>query len=333
MNEPYFWRVSDRKSRASAPMLRLLLTPLALGYGLAGKRRLERAVPQSAGLPVICIGNLTLGGAGKTPVSADIRRRLAARGLRAATLSRGYRGELIGPLKVEPSTHTVKEVGDEPLMLASSGEAWISKDRLSGARAMREAGVQAVVMDDGHQNPVLKKSLSLLVIDAAEPFGNGFVFPKGPLREPVARGLARADAVVLMGEGERPAALAGYSRPILRAKLAALAAPTPGRYVAFAGIGKPDRFFSSLTAHEGVDLTEAVPYPDHHLFDDMDMRYLMTLASERSAKLITTDKDHVRLSVEMRRITQRASVEARFEDGQALEALLSSALRPSSLTP
>ena len=337
MNEPYFWRVTDRKSRYSAPMLRVLLTPLALGYSLAGKRRLQRAIPQDAGLPVICVGNLTLGGAGKTPVSADLRRRLAARGLRAATLSRGYRGELLGPVKVEPSTHSVKQVGDEPMMLASSGEAWIAKDRLAGALAMRAAGVQAVVMDDGHQNPVLRKSLSLVVIDAAEPFGNGFVFPKGPLREPLKRGLSRADAVVLMGDGEIPAALAGFGRPILRAKLAPLAPPTPGRYVAFAGIGKPDRFFDSLTAHEGVELSEAVPYPDHHPFDDSDIRYLMKLASERNAKLITTDKDHVRLTVEMRRITQRASVEARFQDSATLDGLLDRALesasRPSASPP
>jgi tetraacyldisaccharide 4'-kinase len=255
-----------------------------------------------------------------------VRRRLAARGLRAATLSRGYRGELTGPIKVDATIHTAKQVGDEPLMLASSGEAWISKDRLAGAKAMREAGVQAVVMDDGHQNPVLKKSLSLVVIDAAEPFGNGFVFPKGPLREPVKPGLSRADAVVLMGDGEVPALLAGFDKPILRARLEPLVPLNPGRYVAFAGIGKPDRFFDALKANEGVELSEAVPYPDHHPFDESDIRYLMKLASERDAKLITTDKDHVRLTVEMRRITQRASVEARFADGAALDALLGKAL-------
>jgi tetraacyldisaccharide 4'-kinase len=332
MNEPHFWRVTDRKSRYSAPMTRLLLTPLALAYSHAGKRRIERGTPQDARLPVICIGNLTLGGAGKTPVSADVRRRLAARGLRAATLSRGYRGELAGPLKVEPSTHTAKQVGDEPLMMASGGEAWVSKDRLAGAKAMREAGVQVIVMDDGHQNPALKKSLSLVVIDAAEPFGNGFVFPKGPLREPVERGLSRADAVVLMGDGEIPALLAGFAKPILRARLEPLAPLNPGRYVAFAGIGKPDRFFDALKANEGVELSEAVPYPDHHPFDESDIRYLMKLASERDAKLITTDKDHVRLPVEMRRITQRASVEARFADGAALEALLDKALQGRTLS-
>jgi tetraacyldisaccharide 4'-kinase len=181
-------------------------------------------------------------------------------------------------------------------------------------------------MDDGHQNPAVKKSLSLVVIDAAEPFGNGFVFPKGPLREPVKRGLARADAVVLMGDGEIPALLAGFDKLILRAKLESLAPLKPGRYVAFAGIGKPDRFFDALKANEGVELSEAVPYPDHHPFDESDIRYLMKLATERDANLITTDKDHVRLTVEKRRITQRASVEARFADGAALEALLNKAL-------
>lgn len=328
MNEPYFWRVTDRKSRYSAPMLRLLLTPLAAGYSIAGQRRIARAAPRDAGLPVICIGNLTLGGAGKTPVAAEVRRRLAARGLRAATLSRGYRGEITGPVRVDPTLHTARQVGDEPLMLASGGEAWIAKARPAGVQAMRDAGVDVVVMDDGHQNPSVRKDLSLVVIDAAEPFGNGFVFPKGPLREPVRRGLARADAVVLMGDGEVPAALGSFERPVLRARLEPLAPPPPGRYVAFAGIGKPDRFFDALKGNQGVDLSEAVPYPDHHPFDESDIRYLMKLASERSAKLITTDKDHVRLPVEMRRVAQRASVEARFEDGAGLDALLDRASPP-----
>ena len=243
MNEPYFWHVRDRRARASAPMTRLLLTPIAAAYSLAGKRRLDRASPEDTGIPVVCIGNLTLGGAGKTPIAADIRRRLAVRGIRAATLSRGYRGELEGPLRVDATLHTARQVGDEPLMLASSGEAWISKDRAKGARAMKADGVRVVVMDDGHQNPSIRKTLSLVVINSSEPFGNGFVFPKGPLREPVKRGLSRADAVVLMGVGEAPPELAEFERPVFRARLTPVSRPPPDRYIAFAGIGRPERFF------------------------------------------------------------------------------------------
>jgi tetraacyldisaccharide 4'-kinase len=326
MREPYFWRDLPKGSRARAPMLRLLLTPVAMAYANAGANRLKKTAPGDPGLPVICVGNLTLGGAGKTPVSADIRRRLSAMGKRVGTLSRGYGGSLDGPVRVDAKTHTAKEVGDEPLMLAGSGEAWISKDRLAGAIAMREAGLQAVVMDDGHQNPTVKKAASIVVIDAREPFGNGFVFPKGPLREPVARGLARADAVVLMGDGEAPGQLASFKGPVLRGKLVPTAPPDPGTYVAFAGIGRPERFFDALKATPGIELSEAAPYPDHHPYEKSDLDFLMKLAAERKARLITTEKDHVRLSPEMRMRVAVAKVEARIENGSELDALLARAL-------
>lgn len=326
MREPYFWRALPKGSRARAPMTRLLLTPMSWAYSWAGKRRLDRAEPGDPGLPVICVGNLTLGGAGKTPVSADVRRRLSALARRAATLSRGYGGQIDGPVKVDPKVHTAKEVGDEPLMLAGSGEAWISRARLAGAKAMREAGVQVVVMDDGHQNHSVKKAASIVVIDSSEPFGNGFVFPKGPLREPAARGLKRADAVVLMGTGEPPKELERFEGPVLRARLMPLGAPDKGRYVAFAGIGKPERYFDALKATEGVELVEAVPFADHHFFTASDIDYLMKLAKERDARLITTEKDHVRLSPEMKMRTSCSKVEARFEDGGPLDALLQRAL-------
>jgi tetraacyldisaccharide 4'-kinase len=322
MREPSFWHVRDRRSRASAPTLRLLTTPLAALYAAAGARRIARTTPIDAGLPVICVGNLTLGGAGKTPVASEIRRRLVAAGVRAATLSRGYRGEQTGPLQVDPLTHSARDVGDEPLMLAASGESWIAKDRPAGAHAMKNAGVAAIVMDDGHQNPLLRKSLSLVVIDAVDPFGNGFVFPKGPLREPVAAGLSRADAVVLVGDGDAPSELAAFKRPILRARLAPAPAPQPGLYIAFAGIGRPERFFDSLKANPGVDLADAVPYPDHHAFQSSDLDFLMKLAAERSARLITTHKDHVRLPPSARADIAVAPVEMRFADGAALDALL-----------
>ena len=138
---------------------------------------------------------------------AAIRARISARKSQAASLSRGYGGSLKGPLKVDENTHTAGEVGDEPLMLAAKGTSWIGADRPAAAKAMTDAGVQVIIMDDGHQNPSLHKDLSLIVIDAGAPFGNGFVIPKGPLREPVARGLSRADAVILMGDGPVPEAV------------------------------------------------------------------------------------------------------------------------------
>jgi tetraacyldisaccharide 4'-kinase len=178
-------------------------------------------------------------------------------------------------------------------------------------------------MDDGHQNPALKKTLSFVVIDASLPFGNRHIFPKGPLREPIAFGLSRADAIVLMGEGESPSELKAFHKPILRAKLAPVGKLVPGRYIAFAGIGRPERFFDSLQRMPGVELAEAVPYPDHHMFEQSDLDYLMKLVTERGARLITTDKDHVRLPANMKQTVLRASVEAKFEDEAAFNALLS----------
>jgi tetraacyldisaccharide 4'-kinase len=321
MNEPYFWKKLPPKSRASAPLTRWALSPLAMLYGWAGKRRIEKATPADIGIPVICVGNLTLGGAGKTPVTAAVRKHLAMHELRVASLSRGYGGTETGPLKVDTGKHTAAQVGDEPLMLAATGEAWISKDRVAGAAAMKAAGVQIIVMDDGHQNPTLKKTLSFVVIDAAEPFGNGDVFPKGPLREKVSRGLSRADAIVLMGDGVVPEA-DNSGKAVLRAHLAPLVAIKPGKYVAFAGIGRPQRFFDSLRAMPGVELAEAIPYPDHHAFGNADIDYLMKLSSERDARLITTDKDHVRLPPAVKSKVARASVEAKFEDETVFAALL-----------
>lgn len=322
MREPYFWSVTDKRSRASAPMTKLLLTPFAMAYHWAGERRIRRTPPEDVGIPVICIGNLTLGGAGKTPITEAVRAYYSAKGLRAASLSRGYRGSIETPYRVDPTQDTAAQVGDEPLMMSALGESWISKDRPAGARAMKAAGVQLIVMDDGHQNPTLKKTLSLVVMDATNPIGNGHVFPKGPLREPAAVGLARADAVVLMGDGPAPAILDGFSRPILRARLVPLAPLPPGRYVAFAGIGRPARFFDALQEQPGVELAEGAPYPDHHMFTSYDLNFLMKLAAERNAQLVTTDKDYVRLPAEMKTKVMRASVKAQFEDEPAFATLL-----------
>jgi tetraacyldisaccharide 4'-kinase len=326
MREPHFWRDLDPRSRPSAPATRFALTPLSMLYAWAGKRRIEKAHPEDVGVPIICVGNLTLGGAGKTPVSAEIRQRLAKSGMRVATLSRGYGGSEAGPLQVDPGKHISKDVGDEPLMLSGSGESWIARDRVAGAKAMRAAGVQAIVMDDGHQNPALRKALSLLVIDAAEPFGNRSVFPKGPLREPVKRGLDRADGVILMGEGILPRELGSWGKPVLWARLTPTAQLSPGRYVAFAGIGRPQRFFDSLVQLPGITLEESIPYPDHHAYMASDFAYLNRLAADRGAQLVTTEKDYVRLPPDMRVRVSVSRVTADFDNPAALDVLLSCAL-------
>lgn len=324
MKAPSFWAEGlDPRSREAAPLTRALLTPLSWLYLQGLNRKLAKATPVHAPIPVICVGNVTVGGAGKTPITETIRERITARGLRAATLSRGHGGKLTGPLKVDPSCHTARDVGDEPLMLAATGESWIGRKRPDAAAAMATDGVQAIIMDDGHQNPSLRKDFTFIVIDAGAPFGNRHLLPKGPLREPVAQGLARADAVIMMGEGPVPGDVAASGKPVLRAHLAATEAVPDGPLVAFAGIGRPQRFFDSLK-EAGADLRDEIPYPDHHPYSANDLDYLLALAQDEGARLITTAKDHVRLPPEMRAQTLVHPVKAVFEDAAALDALLAS---------
>jgi len=332
MKAPHFWSAGlDPRSREAAPLTRLLLTPLAALYTFGIRRKLAAAEPEKIPARIVCVGNLTVGGVGKTPIVEAIRRKASEAGLRAASLSRGYGGTMEGPLKVDPTLHSSAEVGDEPLMLAATGESWIGKDRADAARAMAADGVDLIVMDDGHQNPSVAKDLSLIVIDAAAPFGNGHVLPKGPLREPVADGLARADGVILMGEGKELTAVQKSRLPVVRAGLAPAGDVPDGPLVAFAGIGRPVKFFDSLT-EAGADLQDSVPYGDHHAYTASDLKFLHDLAARRGARLITTSKDHVRLPAEERARILVFPVEARFEDEAALAALLAPVLA-LGLTP
>lgn len=322
MKPPYFWQAGlEPKSREAAPLTRALLTPLAMCYAFIVQQKISSTRPFEANIPVICIGNLTLGGAGKSPVVAALRSYISAKGVRVASLSRGYGGKLKGPLKIAPDTHTAREVGDEPLMLAIGGESWIGTDRPAAARAMTDDDVQLIIMDDGHQNPSLGKDLSLVVIDAAAPFGNGFVTPKGPLREPVGRGLQRADAIILMGDGPVPEAVTSSGLPVFRARIEPVGPPPPGRLVAFAGIGRPEKFFDSLRK-AGGDVVEDVPFPDHHPYSASDMAYLSQLAEDRGARLISTAKDHARLAPAAGKHIAVFPVRAVFENIAALDDLL-----------
>tara|TARA_B100000678_G_scaffold281252_2_gene278851 strand:+ start:9852 stop:10841 length:990 start_codon:yes stop_codon:yes gene_type:complete len=329
MRDPAFWHELDLQSRRSAPMTRLMLTPIASLYAWAGARRIEKAEPFDVGIPVICIGNLTVGGSGKTPIVKMVRNYLSSLGIRAASLSRGYRGKLKGPLKVDPGTHSAADVGDEPRMLAESGEAWIGADRVAAAEAMKAEGVQVIIMDDGHQNPTLQKDYTLIVIDGGNPVGNGFVFPKGPLREPVRTGLERADAVIVMGEVSEDAPLPDFGGlPVTHGRVEPSETLPAGPFVAFAGIGRPQKFFDTLEG-AGAELSEAVPFPDHHSYTARDIQFLKQLADEREARLITTEKDFARLSAADREDISMLPVEARF-DGNDFEALLAPLIRTLS---
>ncbi|HEY3695967.1 tetraacyldisaccharide 4'-kinase [Phenylobacterium sp.] len=329
---PRWWYVRER---ASAPVTRALLRPLSWIWAWAAARRIARARPADPGAPVICIGNLTMGGAGKTPVAREILRRLRAQGVDAHGLSRGYGGELAGPVRVDPARHASRQVGDEPLMLAADAPIWVARDRAAGALAAVRAGAKAVVMDDGHQNPSLTKTLSLVVVDGETrdgewPFGDGAVFPAGPMREPLAAGLARADAVALLLPADLPeadphllAALAG--RPVLIARLTPAAPPPAGPQLGFAGVAKPWKVERALKA-AGCDLADFAGFPDHFAYDEPVLRRLADRAARCSAGLVTTEKDWARLPPEWRARVTAWPVRAAFDDEAALDALLRRAL-------
>jgi tetraacyldisaccharide 4'-kinase len=326
MRPPEFWR-ADAAGRDAALALRTLLTPVSWVYAWAAANRIRRTTPRHAPVPVICVGNLTMGGAGKTPVTRALRAKL---GPHAHTLSRGYGGRIAGPLRVT-SDMSATEVGDEPLLHAADGPAWIARDRLAGALAAAQAGTHAIIMDDGFQNPALAKDLSLIVVDPGFGIGNGQVFPAGPLRERLSDGLKRADAIVMLHPwtagvhaDETPAVpdwLADFAKPILTARLAPTGDAPHGKLVAFAGLARPEKFFDTLDAI-GADVDEAVPFPDHHAFTEDDLDVLARLAEERGARLITTEKDAARLSPEWRQRVAVLPVTARFDDEAALDALL-----------
>jgi tetraacyldisaccharide 4'-kinase len=322
MRPPEFWK-ANVKGRDAAHMLRALLTPVSWAYAEVAAHRIRTIVSRHAPVPVICIGNLTVGGAGKTPISRAIRAKL---GPHAHTLSRGYGGRAIGPLRVTPDMESV-EVGDEPLLHARDGAAWVSRDRFAGACAAAQAGAHVIIMDDGFQNPALAKDLCIVAVDPAYGIGNSQVFPAGPLRERLHAGLARADAIVMLHNTwsadtpEQPEWLSGFRKPVLQAQVSPIGEAPSGPLVAFAGLARPEKFFDTLEA-VNADLAETVPYPDHHPYSEDDLTWLAQLASERDAKLITTEKDAARLSPAWRDRVAVLPVAARFADEAALDALL-----------
>lgn len=325
---PRWWYVREG---VPAPVTRTLLKPLSWIWAWATARRIAKATPVDPGVPVICVGNLTAGGVGKTPVVRALLQRLRTRGIEAQGLSRGYGGSLAGPVLVHPESYTAAEVGDEPLMMAADAPIWIARDRAAGARAAAEHGAQVLVMDDGHQNPSLKKALSLVVVDGETrngewPLGDGSVFPAGPLREPLKVGLARADAVVLMMpddlEAPDPDLLAVFEdKPVLTARVRPAAPPPPGPQMGFAGIGKPWKVERALKA-AGCDLRDFASFPDHAAYDERTLKVLAEQAQALGAGLVTTEKDWARLPPAWRDRVTAWPVRCVFEDEAALDALL-----------
>ena len=311
MRAPDFWRTGGAMAA--------LLSPLGALYGASVAFKARNARPFDPGLPVICVGNLTAGGSGKTPVAIAIAEMLRARGHRPYFLTRGYGGSERGPA-LATRGHTAAVMGDEALLLARTAPTIVARDRASGARLAKDKGASVLVMDDGHQNFALRKTLSLVVVDAETGFGNGHQIPAGPLREPVAQGLARADAIILVGDGMPE--LKGYGGSVLRARLAADGTAFADKDVfAFAGIGRPEKFAASLE-QSGAHITGSCFFDDHHPYTDDEITQLKMVSGD--AALVTTEKDFVRLSIQQRENIRVLKINAVFDDTAAMSTLLDS---------
>lgn len=317
MHTPAFW---NRKTILSTSLL-----PVAAIYGYLARARYRAISPVILPVPVLCVGNAVAGGAGKTPVALALGAMYRARGIKAHYLSRGYGGSERGPLLVDPSRHDASQVGDEPLLLAEILPTWIARDRVQGGQAAIAAGAQTILLDDGYQNPSLRKTVSLLVIDGAHGFGNHRLIPAGPLRESVVCAFARADAVILLGEDETGALAAlPPSCPLLRGTVTPLpeiARLSGKRVLAFAGIARPEKFRRTLES-AGCEVAVWLEYPDHYSFKPADLAHIRSQADRADAVIVTTAKDYIRLPQAMRDGILPVRVEMRFDDPDAAWAVI-----------
>lgn len=321
MRPPAFWH-------RPAGWQAALLAPLAAIWAGVSRRQMARVTPADVGVPVICVGNINAGGTGKTPVTIALLQRLAGRDVHV--LSRGYGGRMTGPHLVDPRRDTAADVGDEPLLISAFAPVWVGRDRVASARAAVVAGAKLLVLDDGLQNPGLLTTLSIVVVDAEIGFGNGRVMPAGPLREPVATGLARADLVVSIGPEVAQTTLTDRApslRDIPRAQ-GHLAPLQTGlsfdkmRVIAFAGIGRPGKFFATLRGL-GADIVATHEFADHAPLSAQLLTRMRAEAKAKNAMLVTTEKDSVRLPAAARAGVIALPVRLEFTDSAALDAALS----------
>jgi tetraacyldisaccharide 4'-kinase len=342
LSEPGWWYADTRGGTRFAR----LLAPVGDLYGALVERRFEAAAPAPSDLPVICVGNFTAGGTGKTPLTRFLTGVLAARGIKPVVLSRGYGGTLSGPVWVDGAHHRAREVGDEPLLIASDVPVMVARDRKAGLEAIvADSRADAVVMDDGLQNPSLAKALSIAVVDARRGVGNGLVIPAGPLRARLSFQLGLVDCIVVMGDDPPGPAIfdalkSGFPGPVLRGRVAPTgdASWLADRMVlAYAGIANPERFFATLE-RLGPRAVLRRPFGDHHAFTEREAAALVREAEEANALLVTTEKDLARLKglsgacEALARASRVLPIAVTFEDRDLvrLEALLDGVLKTVS---
>lgn len=318
---PAFWQTRNLKSYA--------LWPLSLLYkGMLRIDQHEQSV-QTVPLPVWCVGNVTVGGAGKTPIVRWLADWLQENGHAVHIISRGYGGDLSAdlPVRVEPE-HTAEDVGDEALLLAQHATTWIGRNRVAAAHAAHELGATMVLMDDGMQHWRINKDVTLLVMDGRLGVGNGFCLPAGPLREPLNEALERTSAVIFAGQTTQ---LPAHSAPNFSGRVVPLEPELLAHktYLPFAGIGHPKKFFDTLSAH-GATLVLPTAFPDHHEYEENDIAPLLEAAQTANATLVTTEKDAVRLPEKYRGVVDVLKVVWQWDDLEAVERWLHSKLTHSS---
>lgn len=306
MKTPTFWY--QPRSRISA-----FLSPLGWLYGKGSKLLSMFKKSTRFSVPLLSIGNIVSGGAGKTPTAIALAHLLQQKGINVHFVTRGYGGLEKGPLKVDPSYHSSVEVGDEPLLLAQQAPTWVARKRTLGVQEAITQGAQVIILDDGHQTMGLYKDISFIVTDHLQGLGNGYVLPAGPLRENLEDGLNRADAVIEIGEGSL-----APSKPVFKARCV----PRPlnissNRVVAFCGLGFPQKFYKTLEKL-GIDLVATETFPDHYKYTEEDLLRLRKLAKRHQAVLVTTRKDLIKIHPSWQIQLHVLDIDIQFEDAEGV---------------
>lgn len=306
MKAPKFWY--------SPPCtLSRILHPLGWLYGKGGKILQRLKTPERFSIPILSVGNIVCGGAGKTPTALALAHLLQKKGLSVHFVTRGYGGQQKGPLSVNPSQHTFKDVGDEPLLLAQQASTWVAKERPAGVKKAIEHGAHLVILDDGHQTSSLYKDLSFVVLDELQGFGNGDVIPAGPLREPLDEGIQRTDGFILIGDKST-----SLYNPLFKAKRVSRPFKNPSKkIVAFCGLGFPEKFYQTLK-EQGMTLVSTKSFPDHYAYTPQDLRELQALAQSKGTPLVTTRKDILRVPPSWQTNILVLDIDIQFEDEERI---------------